>query len=222
MKKLLEPGSILYKAVIFFGVLFIKTWLKTLRVNVVDPRGLNKEQPKQNFVAVMWHNRTFAASPLFHVSIRKNTYSMSSRSKDGQIMADVLAQFKINAIRGSANKAGKNKGGAAVLIAAIRVLKDGHNVSITPDGPKGPKYEVKPGAIVASIKAKVPVQPFSINCHNCWTLKSWDKLQFPKPFSKVDFIVGDSIQFEGSIDGEAMEKNKQTLKDALMKITVDY
>ncbi|MCM8534190.1 MAG: lysophospholipid acyltransferase family protein [Lentisphaeraceae bacterium] len=222
MKKLLKPGSIPYKILFFFVILFVKTWLKTLRVKMIDPRGVNKGQPEQNFVAVMWHNRIFVASPLFHVAIRKNTYGMASRSKDGQIISDTLGAFKINTLRGSASKKGKSKGGAAVLIACIKVLKEGHNISVTPDGPRGPKYEVQPGAIVASIKSKVPVQPFSMNCHNCWTLKSWDKLQLPKPFSKVDFVVGDQIQFEGPMDEESMEKNKQTLKDALMKITVDY
>jgi lysophospholipid acyltransferase (LPLAT)-like uncharacterized protein len=220
MKKLFQPGSFLYKLVFFFGIVVVKVWLKTLRKSQVDPRGVNTGGPG-NFVAVMWHNRIFSALPLFHEEIRKNTFGMASRSKDGQMISDVLGAFKIRTNRGSASKNGKSKGGAAVLIASIRVLKDGHNISVTPDGPRGPRYEIQPGAIVASIKSGVPVQPFSINCSSCWEIKSWDKLQIPKPFSKVEFVVGEEIFFKGPMDDAAMLENKKILRDALMKITVD-
>lgn len=221
MKQFFKPGSLPYRLFFSLCMLFVKAWLKTLRKSQVDPRGVNQGQGEQNFVAVMWHNRILSALPLFHEEIRKNTFGMASRSKDGQVMSDVLGAFKIRTNRGSGTKNGRDKGGAAVLIASIRVLKSGHNISVTPDGPRGPRYEIQPGAIVAAIKSGVPVQPFSINCSSCWELESWDKLQIPKPFSKVEFVVGEEIFFKGAINGEEMQENMQTLREALMKITVD-
>ena len=72
-----------------------------------------------------------------------------------------------------------------------------------------------------SAKSGVPVMPVSVNCNNCWQMKSWDKLQIPKPFSKVELIIGDFINFEGTMADEKLEEGKQTLKNALMAITVD-
>ena len=65
---------------------------------------------------------------------------------------------------------------------------------------------------MASIKSGVPVQPVSVNCSSCWTIPSWDKLQFRRPFSKVELVLGDQLLFEGSIDEEAMTVHKETLK----------
>ena len=74
---------------------------------------------------------------------------------------------------------------------------------------------------MASIKSGVPVQPISVNCSSCWTISSWDKLQVPKPFSKVELVLGDLLNFEGGLDEKSMLENKQVLKKALMDITVD-
>ena len=221
MKKLFKPGSFLYKLLFSMAVIMVKLWFKTLRVSQVDPNGLNTAESKVNFISVMWHNRLFSVLPLFHKNVRLRSFAMASRSKDGQIISDLLNAFDIETIRGSADKNGKSKGGAAALITCIRALKEGKITTIIPDGPRGPLYEVQPGAIMASIKSGVPVQPISVNCSSCWTISSWDKLQVPKPFSKVELVLGDLLNFEGGLDEKSMLENKQVLKKALMDITVD-
>ena len=222
MKIKIEPGSLLYKVIFFIGMIFIKCWLKTLRVKVQDPGNYNSPDYKdENCLVVMWHNRIVNVCPLFHKSFRQRVVAMASKSKDGQIISDFLESFQIRTIRGSANKNGKDKGGAAALINSIRALRNGDIVSIIPDGPRGPVYEVQPGAIIAAAKAKVPILPVSINCQSCWTLKSWDRLQIAKPFSKVELIIGAPVFFEGKMAGDELEEAKERLKAALMDITVD-
>jgi lysophospholipid acyltransferase (LPLAT)-like uncharacterized protein len=221
MKIKIQPGSIPYKILLFIGVIFIKLWLKTLRVRLVDPNGVNRPDSNPHFIFVMWHNRVPGVLPLFHKNIRRKTIGMTSRSKDGQIMTDVLSSFDLRTIRGSAAKDGKSKGGAAALIHSIRALKEGNSICITPDGPRGPKYEVQLGAILASSKSGIPVLPLSINYKSCWQMKSWDALQIPKLFSKVDLIIGDPIQFDADLKKDDFENATKTLKDALMKLTVD-
>ena len=221
MKIKIQPGSLLYKVVFFFGVILVKLWLKTLRVKRNDPKGLVAPDSKAVFIGAFWHNRILSFPSLFHKKLLKRTYAMASRSRDGQVISDVLAAFKIQTIRGSAHKAGKSKGGAAALIGCIRTLREGNFVVIIPDGPRGPRYSVQPGIVMASIKSKIPVQTMSLNCKSCWKMKSWDGLQIPKPFSKVELVLGESIQFEGGIDEESLTQDRETLREALMKITVD-
>jgi lysophospholipid acyltransferase (LPLAT)-like uncharacterized protein len=222
MKIKIEPGTFLYRILLSFGVCMIRVWLFTLRVKVKDPLNINSPSYKDNCVVTMWHNRIMGVMPLFHKSFRVRVHAMASRSKDGQIISDVLAKYGIKSVRGSANKDGRSKGGAVALINCINTLKDGHIVCIIPDGPRGPKYEVQPGAIVMSAKSQVPILPISVNYKSYWEVKSWDRLQIPKPFSKVELVLGDLVQFEKSdMKGEALEDAKIKLRDALMDITVD-
>ena len=70
-------------------------------------------------------------------------------------------------------------------------------------------------------KSKLPILPVSVNYHSYWQLKSWDRLQIPKPFSRVDFVFGDLLHFEGPMGKEELVVGKQKLRDAMMAITVD-
>ena len=104
MKKLFKPGSFLYKLLFSMAVIMVKLWFKTLRVSQVDPNGLNTAESKVNFISVMWHNRLFSVLPLFHKNVRLRSFAMASRTKDGQIISDLLNAFDIETIRGSADK----------------------------------------------------------------------------------------------------------------------
>ena len=91
----------------------------------VDPKGLNTAESTENFMCVMWHNRLFSVFTPFHKNVRLRSFAMASRSKDGQVISDLLNAFDIETIRGSADKKGKSKGGAAALISCIRALRRG-------------------------------------------------------------------------------------------------
>ena len=109
MKLKVKPGSFLYKIILFFGAIILKIWLFTLRVKVTDPQNINRGDYEGNFIATMWHNRIVGVLPLFHKKIRKRGFAMASRSKDGQVIADILAKFHFRTIHGSANKYVGNK-----------------------------------------------------------------------------------------------------------------
>lgn len=221
MKVRIEPGSLLYKILFFFVSFFLKIWIFTLRVKTQDPLKVNSAEYTGNYILTMWHNRIVTITPLFVKSVRLRFHAMASRSKDGQIISDFLNSYGVVTIRGSANKDGRAKGGAVALINCIKTLKAGHIVCVTPDGPRGPKYEVQPGALIMAAKSKLPILPVSVNYHSYWQLKSWDRLQIPKPFSRVDFVFGDLLHFEGPMGKEELVVGKQKLRDAMMAITVD-
>ena len=221
MKIKLKPGSIPYRVIIFFGVLFLKIWYKTLRVKRTDAMGVTTGKEAGNYAVAMWHNRIFCMLPLFHAKFRTNTVTVSSRSKDGQVMADCVKHFGIETIRGSSNKGGRDKGGAAALILTIGALKSGNNICFTVDGPQGPKYKVKPGIIKASQKSGAKILPIAANMHSYWEVKSWDKLQIPKPFSKVEVVIGDPVEIPKDSTQQELEEYQKNLEDILLKINVD-
>ena len=221
MKIKIEPGSFLYRCLISVLSILIKIWFKTLRVSRKDALGLTNGINAGNYAVAMWHNRILGAVPLFHSKFRKNTVAIASRSKDGQMITDFLEKFKIETIRGSSNKEGKNKGGARALIQSIVELRKGHNICFTVDGPRGPIYESKPGVLKASQKSGIEILPISVNMNSYWQMKSWDKLQVPKPFSKVEMIIGEPISITKDCTAEQMKAHLENLNKTLMEITVD-
>lgn len=221
MKIKLKSGSIPYRFVIFLGMLFLKVWYKTLRIRRQDVLGVTTGQVQGNFAVAMWHNRILGMLPLFHKKFRYNTVAVASRSKDGQIISDCILHFGIETIRGSSNKEGRNKGGAAALIQCINELKKGHNICFTVDGPRGPLYKAQPGVLKAGQKAGVQILPISVNLNSYWQLKSWDKMQIPKPFSKVEIIIGTPIEVAKNCSEEDLAAHLENLNKTLMEITVD-
>lgn len=221
MKLKLKTGSIPYRFVIWSGMLFLKIWYKTLRVKRQDPMGVTTGAEEGNYAVAMWHNRILGMLPLFHKKFRYNTVAVASKSKDGQVISDCIVHFGIETIRGSSNKEGKNKGGAAALIACINELKKGHNICFTVDGPRGPLYKAQPGILKASQKSGAKILPISVNMNSYWQLKSWDKMQIPKPFSKVEILIGEPITIEKGWDDEKLKEELEKLDQTLMALTVD-
>ena len=213
----IRAGSIFYR--IFIGLFAKMTilWMKTLRLEVIDPHGFNTT-PDGARIAVFWHNRILGSPPLFNEALRHKCFAMASRSKDGQAIVDYLSHLGIRAIRGSSNKKGKNKGGAAALREFIKVLENGDIACLIPDGPRGPMYEPQPGALLAALKTQAPLVPISANFKRYITIPTWDKLQLPLPFTKATLIFGDPIKIDRSM---TREEQVTALKEALMKITVD-
>ena len=99
--------------------------------------------------------------------------------------------------------------------------KEGKNVCFTPDGPRGPKYQMKLGPVHLASLTGARILPLSINFSSCWELKSWDNFQIPKPFSKITLIMGDTIPIPPNLDAKQLEEQRQKVQDILMSITKD-
>lgn len=172
----------------------------TLRVRVRDEAGFLGRTLPPAAIPVFWHNRLLML-PWFYrrLGIGAPLSVMISRSKDGALIADTAAKFGVGALRGSSSK-----GAAGVSRAALSELAAGRWVGVTPDGPRGPVYTLKPGLVSLARKAGVPVIPVTV--HYGWKIcaASWDRFQLPLPFSKTELVVGepldpDSIDFEARL-----------------------
>jgi len=108
-----------------------------------------------------------------------------SASRDGELLADAIKRFDYDVVRGSSSRLG-----ASAILQLTEVLASGRDVVITPDGPRGPVYELGPGIIFLAQKSEAAVVPFNMEYSSYWRLKSWDRFIVPRPFSKVRVIIG--------------------------------
>ena len=216
-----EPGSVGYRLGLWCLYTFLKLWMKTLRVKYVDETGITQGTNQSTAILVFWHNRVAMVPFLFPEASCEKTVAMTSRSDDGQVIADILDRMKIQSVRGSANKKGQDKGGAAALIQSLQILGETHKfLCLIPDGPRGPMYTVQPGVVMLAAKSQREVIPFTVNLSRFGSLKTWDKLMLPMPFSRAEVVFGQPLKYdkESASSEEALVAGRERLRQALNEL----
>jgi hypothetical protein len=172
---------------------FVLYWLirtigATLKVEVHGMQHHPDSNPQANeapLVYAFWHNRIPIATYFWR---QRGIIVMSSQSFDSEYIARFIQRFGYGAAKGSSTR-----GGVAGLVQMIRAVRAGKSAAFTVDGPRGPQYEVKPGAVMLAAKSGAAILPFSISIDRCWRLRSWDRLEIPKPFARVVVVIGERI-----------------------------
>lgn len=181
----------------------------TLRFEV---KGWQHFSPDKPLVYCFWHNRIPIATYFWR---ERGIVVMSSRSFDSEYIARFIQRFGYGAARGSSTRGGK-----AALIQMIRAVRDGKSAAFTVDGPRGPIYEAKPGAVLLAAKSKAALLPFSVSMNRFWQLPSWDKIQIPKPFARVIVVIGKPIQVEDAPEThDAKHRELQQALDELRELS---
>ena len=154
----------------------------SLRFEVSEEDLRNYTKCDEPVAMVLWHNRLFLAAEIFRrYRNGRRVYALVSPSQDGAWLSAFFGLIGMRTVRGSS----KNLGREAVT-ALVNVLKDGNDVGITPDGPRGPRYELKPGALIVTRRTQTPLLLFGADFESAWRFrKAWDMFYLPKPFSKV-------------------------------------
>ncbi len=168
-----------------------------------------KESPKEPLIIAFWH-RKLLFQPFLYNKFRTNhqVRAMISEHFDGELIAKLISFFNFETVRGSSNKRA-----IKVFLNAISSLKDGYDVAITPDGPRGPIYSIADGVIALAQKTNSKVIIFDYIPSTYWELKSWDKFIIPKPFSKIKFIAQEPFSLNDMEFKEAKEFIKSRLKN---------
>jgi lysophospholipid acyltransferase (LPLAT)-like uncharacterized protein len=188
------------KILVWFGALLLKLLMRTLRCEVKDEAGFFAENAPKPVVTLIWHNRMLGLTTAFsrHYPARKGALVLASASRDGAYLAEFVRNFGVGAVRGSTSRRG-----SAALLDLVRKLGEGYDICITPDGPRGPRYSLGPGAVLLAQLCKVPLMPLLIEYSSYWRLKSWDGFAIPKPFSKVEVTIMPLIDIAPSVgDGK--------------------
>lgn len=159
-------------------------------------------------IYTFWHNRIFLSIYFWR---HRRIVVMTSRSFDGEYIARFIQRFGTGAARGSSTR-----GAVSALIEMVRLMRAGCPAAFTIDGPKGPRYVAKMGAVLLAKKTGNPVLPFTIAAKNFWEIKgSWDRTQVPRPFTRARVFIAAPIFVPAETDDEALEQKRAELQTAL-------
>jgi len=186
----------------------------TLRYKIQDNAGIVGKPVVENYIGALWHNRLL----VFPIVLRRffsnrRGAALISASRDGDLLADAIHRFNYDVVRGSSSKLG-----ASGLLQLSDVLAGGRDVVITPDGPRGPAYELGPGIIFLAQKTGAQILPLNLEYSSCWRVKSWDRFIIPRPFSRVRIIVGQPEQIRSTSTDQEFEAERLRLQNALMSL----
>lgn len=190
------------RAAISVGGFIIRMLARTWRIRVVGRERFDAERkPGVAAIFTFWHGQML---PLV-AEHRRPTTVLISDHRDGEIITQIVGSFGCRAVRGSSSK-----GAARALLQLSRTLSDGHDIAISPDGPRGPRHSFAPGALVLSQRTGSPIVLLASHASRVWRLKTWDGFEIPKPFARVTvaygdpFIVGGADVREAALDTEAV------------------
>lgn len=197
----------------------MKLLAATLRMEIRDLCGLgNRPATLEPAIYVLWHNRFFVVPPAWNrlcYGVRK-TVSLTSASNDGAMVAAAMKVCGLDSIRGSSSRRG-----VAALVGLKRALQEGFDVCLTPDGPRGPRYQVQPGFLKLAEATGAPIVPIHLKFSNAWRLKTWDRFVIPKPFSRVQVTFAEPIRIPRGLDEAAFETKRRELETLLIQGTDD-
>jgi lysophospholipid acyltransferase (LPLAT)-like uncharacterized protein len=186
------------------GAPLIKTLAATWRFRVT---GKVPWQPP--FIFVLWHSRIL---PLLALHKHEGIVALVSRHRDGGHIAGVAETWGYRPVRGSTQR-----GGEVGLLGIVRALQGGAVVAITPDGPRGPRERVQPGAVAAAQHAGVPIIAAGARPSAAWYAGSWDRMCIPKPFSAIDVEYAGPIHVGPGKDG--LRHGIETVQRSLDHVT---
>lgn len=184
----------------------------TLRFEAVD-HARAFDTSRTGRIWAFWHNRMFVI-PYIHESWFAHIPGaiLSSPSGDGQIIADACAAFGFEAARGSSSKPQK---GLGALIMMAEKVKEGRDIGITPDGPRGPIYQLQPGIIKLGQLTGGSIMPVRVEYSRAIRFKTWDQFLLPLPFSKVRVIFEPPITVPRKMTEEEFEAQRLILEKAM-------
>lgn len=195
---------------------FLVAWLiravcVTLRVRMEDRGGVVESPPGAPMIWVFWHNRMFVLPYYYRKFLPSRRGAiLTSASGDGEIIAEVLRRFGVDAVRGSSSRRS-----VSALLGMRETIASGGDVVVTPDGPRGPRYQLQPGLVKLAQLTGAPVFPVHVRYHRTIKFKTWDRFRVPWPFSRVDVVFDPLRPVPETDTDEAFEAARASLETQL-------
>ena len=180
----------------------------TMRIKLIDPHHTSPfDKSAKPAILAFWHNPQLLAAYVFrNLGIRV----LVSRSKDGDYIAGILGHLGYGTVRSSTSTGKVN-----ALRGLVRELEAGYHAAITPDGPRGPVYQAQPGAIFLGALSGHAVVPFGCAVDRIWQLRSWDRFEIPKPFSRAVIVFGQAVSIPRELRQETAQQLTQEMEQQL-------
>lgn len=165
------------------------------------------EQDKP-FICIFWHNRVLMN--VYGWNRKKPFNMLISKHADGKFIAQIMDNFNIKTVEGS-----KSKGGLKALRNLLKVLKDGDCIGITPDGPRGPRFQISEGVMKVAQLSGCDILSGAYGVKRRKVLRSWDRFILALPFTKGYFVWGEPLYVPSKATPEEIESLKEKVQDIL-------
>jgi lysophospholipid acyltransferase (LPLAT)-like uncharacterized protein len=215
MKKLFRhPGVQYLLSLLVYG--YIRLVFATSRIEIIrhkTPDGYDFNHG--NAIYCFWHGRLLMM-PCFRktVSAHREMYVLISQHRDGRMISRTIRHFRLYTVDGSSSK-----GGSKAAKDILRLLEEGKNITITPDGPRGPAEKIAPGLLHLARMSGVPVIPVSYSSSRCIRLKSWDRFMVALPFSHIVFCSGTPVTLADETPHAMIQSKTDELQQIMDEIT---
>jgi hypothetical protein len=205
-------------AALIYAAFRLIAW--TWRTRFDDPNGYLKQR-QSPVIYCLWHNRLALCMTMWQRLGGPNTHAtglvaLISASHDGGVLARALRYFQVEAVRGSSSRRGPQ-----ALLELTSWTERGFSVAITPDGPRGPRYQIRDGIVALAQVSGLPILPISAVVRGKLTLRSWDQFQIPLPFARCEVRLGRPLPVPRDLDEAGRERLKQELQERMRAITQD-
>ena len=206
-------------AALVYGL--IRGLAATIRFELEDRAGQFKGAPTGKVIFSTWHNRLALSLMIYRryvirVAPERRMAAMVSASRDGGLLARVLEHFGVEPVRGSSSRRGPQ-----ALREMISWAESGYDLAITPDGPRGPCYQVQDGVISTAQLTGLPIVPVSYHLNWKFRPKSWDRFQVPMPFARCRIRTGEMVRVPREATEAERETLRQRLEETMKAITED-
>jgi len=205
--KLRNPWLI--RLVAFLGALVIRAWMGTVRycfafADQFHPTDVRRER----FIYAFWHEGLLAP-----VAMKVKVHMLISQHADGELISQICGHLGHGVVRGSSTR-----GGGEALLDLLRCSQRTH-LGVTPDGPQGPRRQVKMGVIFMASLTGLPIVPVGICFAKAWRLGSWDRFAIPNPWTSVMVVVGPAIHVPRKVARHQLESYRLQVEEQLLTVT---
>jgi lysophospholipid acyltransferase (LPLAT)-like uncharacterized protein len=214
-KRLEIRDSFKARAIGTVGGCLMRLIAATLRFEIVDQAGLMRDQ--KPVVYALWHEDIFVVPAAWRKQYGRirRAVILTSASHDGAAVARAMSLFRLGSVRGSTSRRA-----VAALVAMKKALREGYDVCVTPDGPRGPRRVLQAGLVKLAQSAGSPVIPIHLTYGSCWRLNTWDKFAIPKPFSRVRVVFGSALGISPGLSDDAFEAERAHIESIMRKDAV--
>ena len=205
----------------FLVFISLRTLMATVRCRLRNPSEFLAPNAPGPVIVCFWHNRLASCIKVYesfrkpHAST-KGMAALISASRDGAFLTGILEWFGVQAVRGSSSRRGPQ-----ALLELTTWAERNYDLTITPDGPRGPCYQFQEGVMSLAQVTGLPVLPVAFNVNWKLRVKSWDRFQIPLPFARCEVVVGKIMRVPAEATNAERELLRQQIEADLRAISGD-
>lgn len=203
-----------FRAAGLLGKTVLGSYFPTVRLRKVEEENYQRFRSRgEAVIFAFWHGHLL---PLVYFHRNEGIVVLVSEHSDGEYIARVILRHGFGLARGSSTR-----GGVKGLKGILRAAREGRDLGITPDGPRGPRQVVKNGTVVAAQLTGLPIIPVTVGADRAWHLNSWDRFMVPKPFANLRIRYGKPRWVDREADEAELERAAIELEEELREAALE-